>query len=326
MCILITITIISFGYGCGIGKEPSSGNSSDIKSETKPIITEINHYVLTPADEYYISDSRMEGYKKAIDAIFSHEESVRLTDSYDDNLSILGYIQKSPYAFILSEYDITSDHGGMYFKYGYSKEECDEIIDFIDDEYLALINENITKDMTELEKVLAIYKYFAKRISYDYEWLDEMNMSEDKFLFPDVTVYQALKTNKGVCHTYTYLCQFAFQQLDIACERATADMVDSDGGHMWPIVWIDEVAFHIDPTWDAEGEGTSLKYFGMTDEENIQRGMVNNWGVSIDMALDIECSDTRFANWRDITDYELIGDNKMKAYREDGSTDIINLK
>lgn len=296
-----------------------------IKQEKVPVIRKIDRCVLTPADKCYLTDTKMEAYRKAMDALFAHEASVSLSDSYDDNLSVLGYIQNSPYSFVLSDYDITKDNKGMWFEYVDSAEKCTEMLDFIEREYLTLLNEIITDDMTELEKVLAVYQYFAQRISYDYEWLDAFYSSDDRFLFPGIAVYQALKNNRGVCHTYTYLCEFAFQQLGIDCIRAFSDVQDSDSSHMWLIVWIDGSAFHVDPTWGSGYDGVSLYYFGMTDEENIERGMVNNWSCGIDIALDSVCSDTRFASWHDIENFELLGNHQMKAIRNDGSTEIIDL-
>ncbi len=306
-------------------KIPEPPAQEEPEAPPEPVLTEINHYVMSPADRYYLTDSRMDAYKKALDAVFAHEEEVRLSDSYDDNLAVLGYLQQSPYTFVVSDYTFTPDHTGMYFEYAYPAEECTEMFELIDQEYLTLINETITPDMTELEKVLAIHKYFAQRISYDYDWLDELNMSDDQYLFPDIVIYQALTTNKGVCHTYTYLCEFAFQQLGIDCLRLTADMQDGDSGHMWPLVWIDGTTYHIDPTWDRNGDSVSLRYFGMTDEENSERGLVDNWSVTIDIALDGTCTDPRFADWRDIVDYTLIGNHQMEVTREDGTTEIIDL-
>ena len=148
--------------------------SSEIHAPREPIITRINHYVLTPADLCYLTDAKMEAYKNAMDAIFAHESEVQLTDNYDDNLCVLGYLQQSPYTFILSSYQITADHKAMTFEYAYSAEECEQMLNSIDQEYLTLINETITEDMTDLEKVLAIYKYFAQRISYDYDWVEQV--------------------------------------------------------------------------------------------------------------------------------------------------------
>lgn len=331
LTVIILALIMSISMtACGPVEETNDGNkASDSGSEQQakePYLTEINHYVVSPADEQYMTDEKMEFYTIAMDAMFAHEDYVKLTDSYDDNLNILGYMQDNPYTVILSDFDITSDHMGMEFEYAYSAEECAEMVRFMDEEFLNIINGNIRADMNDLEKVLAIYKYFGERISYDYDWLEKYELSEDKFMYPDVTVYQALKTDKGVCHTYTYLCRFALQQLGIKCEKACADMTNGEC-HMWPIIWLDGKAFHIDPTWDSDGAGTAtgLRYFGMTDEENIDRGMVDNWSCTIDMALDIECSDSRFSSWRDIAGYELIGDHMIRVTRESGEQEKIDL-
>ena len=106
--------------------------SSEINTTKKPIITQINHYVLTPAALYYLTDAKMEAYKNAMDAIFAHESEVQLTDSYDDNLCVLGYLQQSPYTFILSSYQITADHKAITFEYAYSAEECEQMLNSID--------------------------------------------------------------------------------------------------------------------------------------------------------------------------------------------------
>ena len=64
------------------------------------------------------------------------------------------------------------------------------------------------------------------------------NLTENNTVQP--TSYEALKTNKGVCHTYTYLCEFTLQQLRIECLRFSGDMTDKkDEGHMWLVVRID---------------------------------------------------------------------------------------
>ena len=83
-------------------------------------------------------------------------------------------------------------------------------------------------------------------------------MSDDKYLFPDIEVYDALKSNKGVCHSYTYLCQFALEQLGIECIRVDGLMKeDPDIGHMWLLVKLDGKFYHCDPTWDSHGDGTA---------------------------------------------------------------------
>ena len=281
---------------------------------------------MDPGQRLYCTEKRMEAYRTAMDALAAHAPEVALTDDYDDNLFVLGLLQSNPYAFILADETFINRHTGLRLDYAFSEEKCAEILAFIDREYLTLLSETVTAEMTELEKVLAIHKYFAERIEYDYEWLAESEAAEDKWLFPDIAVYDALRTNKGVCHSYTYLCQFAFQQLGIDCVRAVADMRDGDSSHMWPLVWIGGKTYHIDPTWDRTDAGASLRYFGLTDAENLERGLADNWTIGIDMGLDVACTDTRFSAWRDIVSYELIGGHRMRAVYADGTERTIDLE
>lgn len=292
-----------------------------------PMFTEIRHDVLCADQRTYTTDETMEGFRKTLAAIEAHEDKVRVTDSWDDNLWIMSLLRTSPYAFVLEEYDLTRDHKSIYFEYKYSKEEIREMYDFIDQEYLKILNEIIWPGMSQAEQVLAVYQYFGDRISYDYDWLEALDMSDEKFMFPDIVVYEALKTGYGVCHTYSYLCQFALQQLGIESVRASADMQDSDSGHMWLIVWIDGECYHIDPTWDSKWNGTGLNYFGMTDDECEDRGVVRNWRVNIDVALDVDCDSERFDSLHDVSRFELLGNNRLKVWRgENENYEIISLE
>lgn len=295
-------------------------------NDKEPVITEINRCVLTPADMVYGTGETYEYYRLAMDAMVAHESEVRLTDDIDANLTIMSYFGENPYAIILSDYDLTKDNKGLHFEYAYSEEDCTTMLGYIDSEYLRILNEIITDEMTDLEKVLSVHKYFCERISYDYDYTRELMAADEPYLFPDFDVYTALVTDRGVCHTYTYLCQFALQQLGIECERAYGEMENSDESHMWLVVWLDGKGYHVDLTWDdVEGVGTSLQYFGMTSEENDNRGIWCGGNYLIDIALDANCVDSRFSDWRDIVDYELMENHKMWVQRADGSAEIIDL-
>lgn len=286
------------------------------KQESEPVITEINHYVIKADDRACMNEEMLSCFRKAVDAVFARKEEVRLTDSWDNNLIIMGALQNSPYSFVLDDFDLTDDHKSMYFEYGYSAEEQEEMYTYMDNEYLSILNEIISKDMGELEKVLAVYHYFASRISYNYSWLEGFDLSDEKYLYPDIEIYEALKTNQGVCHSYSYLCEFALQQLGVECLPVTGVMTDSDEGHMWLIVRIDGKYYHCDPTWDSGGEQVSLRYFGMTDDECRARG-VDGFEISYDnMYGEIICDDSRFSKWRDVYDYHLNGDHTITLYRD----------
>ncbi len=133
-----------------------------------------------------------------------------------------GALQSDPYYFFVEKLTFTADHSGVKLSYAYSDERQQEMRDFMDGQYIRLLNQIIEPDMNELDKVLAVYRYFALRIQYDEQWAQALQLSDDKFLFPEIEIYQALSTNRGVCHSYAYLCEFALQQLGVECLRFPA--------------------------------------------------------------------------------------------------------
>ena len=304
---------------------------TEAPEERKPWITEINHYVMCPDVAAYFptDEASMQAFKNAIDGIIAHESSIKLTDDWDTNLVIWGAMDESPYYFVVESADLSADHTTLEVTYKYDADEITEMVNYIDESYLEILNECITEDMSELEKVLSIYHYFANRISYDYEWYYDLldTPADEKFAVPDIVVYDALKTNYGVCHSYTYLCQFAFQQIGIECLRVYAATTDETDSHMWPVVRIDGVYYNIDPTWDSNGDGTvGLKYFGMTDYEATTARNFVDYHASIDATYgEFACEDIRFEDWRDVVDFTMNYDGTITVTREDGTEEVIDL-
>ncbi|MBR3308109.1 MAG: hypothetical protein IKI75_12765 [Lachnospiraceae bacterium] len=296
-------------------------------------IGEIDHYVMSPMVAAYFPEDEASGqaFRDLIDAVFAHESSVKLTDDWDNNLVIWNAATESPYFFVVDEDHLANDHKTLTLTYRYGEEEAAEMLQFIDDSYIEILNGCITENMSDLEKVLSVYHYFGERISYDYEWYDSLQAMDtgNRFEAPDIAVYDALKTDSGVCHSYTYLCQFAFQQLGIECIRVSADMASGDDSHMWPIVKIDGNFYNIDPTWDshAEDDTVGLRYFGMThDEATTDRG-IQDYEAGIDVSYgEVVCEDHRFDCLHDVTDYHMNYDGTITVYREDGSEEIIDVR
>ena len=311
--------------------EPEMPIPLDI-SERQAWNGEINRYVIGPVEAAYFPEGEeaFKAFKNIIDGIFAHKTHVNLTDSWDDNLSIWGAAVGSPYYFVVDQADISKDHKGLDITYKYDEKETAEMLQFIDDSYTEILRECITEDMSDLEKVLSIYHYFAQNISYDYDWYNELMAAdfETRFNTPDIAVYDALKTGYGVCHSYTFLCQFAFQQLGIECLRVHADTINEDSAHMWPVVVIDGIHYNIDPTWDSNGGGiVGLKYFGMNDyDATIGRGL-SDYHFLLDQAYgDFVCEDTRFYSLHDVTNYYMNYDGTITAFREDGTWEVINIR
>lgn len=293
----------------------SSAALAELRPEP-PLVSHINHYVYELDMSAYITPEEIDCYHRLVDAVFAREEKVELTQSYDANLHILMALQNNPYHFLLKDVKFADHHTAVLLTYAFSREEQVEMVTFIDGEYLKMFQEILELDMTDLEMVLAVHHYFASRISYDFAYEEGLNLSDEKFLYPEIEIYEALRTGKGVCHSYTYLCEFALQQLRVECLRLTAEMADSDDGHMWLAVRLDGEWYHVDPTWDSEDGYVSLRCFGMTDEERVDAGIVNNWNVGVDMDFGpIRCTSERFADFRDIYDYRMLGGHRMEVWR-----------
>lgn len=299
--------------------------SEKILSEPEQqLFTEIDHYYIDPVVNSFLSDAGRKVYPSLIDGILHRQKEIRLTDDYDTNLALMMAAKYTPYYFLVKKDTFSSDHRSIRLTYVYDAEQHEEIIEFIDQEYLSILNSCIRPEMNDVEKTLAVYGYFASRISYDYAWLDELNMSDDKYLFPDIEVYDALKSNKGVCHSYTYLCQFALEQLGIECIRVDGLMKeDPDIGHMWLLVKLDGKFYHCDPTWDSHGDGTAgLEYFGMTDAKREESGIDMNT-VMVDTAYgDVTADSIRFDDLHDVTAFTMKKDHRMEVQRY-GETQII---
>lgn len=253
-------------------------------------LAEMNHYVVKADVRAYMTDEDLEFYQKAIDAILAREKEVRLSDDYDANLRVLGALSNNPIYFVVEKEEFSSNHTKLRFQYAYSEAEQAEKIAYMDEEMLKMINGAVQPGMNELEQALAMYQAVVARIDYDYEWLDALNTSDDKFLFPQIEIYQALSTGKGVCHSYTFLYEYALQQLGIECLRYIGNTTGNpDEGHMWPVVRIDGKYYQCDPTWDDQGETASLQYFGMTDSERLESG-IEGFEFSIDGAYgEVNC-------------------------------------
>lgn len=269
---------------------------------SSPVLTEIDPYVIKADLKVILTEEDAALFRNVMDAIFSRTEYIRLSNDYDANLRVMMAVRCSPYWTFVDSDEFTERFTAITLTYAYSKAEQEEMRRFIDTEMLTIINSIIRyPNMGELEKVLAVHRYFAEHITYDYEWKEKHDTEGDDFLYKEIGVYQALSTGRGVCHSYAYLCEFALQQLGVECLSIYGTMIDEpDEGHLWLLVRIDGEYYHCDPTWDSESyEGNRLQYFGMTDAERIASGVtISYW--TIDSAYGtIVCDDERFVSLRE---------------------------
>ena len=263
-----------------------------------PVVTEIDHYAIKTDIRAILTDEEYELYKKAIDAILAHEERVELSDDYDRNLLITSALQHSPYYFFVEKERFVSNHTAIKYTYKFSVEEQNEMTEFIDSEYLSILAEIIPyPNMNDLEKTIAVYQYFAAFLSYDYEWLEE-HTAPDGQLDGEISLYEGLSTGRGVCHTYSYLCEFALHQLGIENLLILGNMLyDSNISHMWNIVKLNGNYYHFDATWESPDSG--MYYFGMTDHDRENQSIDISYMFIDSVYGEVSCTDESLEALRD---------------------------
>lgn len=290
------------------------------QKDSKPVLEDINFYVLQADVANYMTKEDIEGYHKLVDAVLERKEYVTLSDSYDSNLNALSALKDGPLRVFLEDETFVDDHKALELVYRYSPEEQQKYIDLIKNSYLEIINQTVQPGMNETDIVLALYKYFVEHFDYDYDWQEKWRAAEDRNLVPDIEILEALQTGKAVCHTYTYLLEFALQQFGIdVVENMGIINGDPNETHIWPLIRIDGVYYHFDPTWESESdhETAGLAYFGMTDEERQATGITQDV-AAYDMNYGpIICDNPRFSKYRDVISYEYLGHHRWCLWKLD---------
>lgn len=109
------------------------------------------------------------------------------------------------------------------------------------------VKESITSDMSDLQKMLALYNWLATNCSYDYT-------------YSKYTVYDALVTGSSVCQGYKDSYEMLLRYVGIL-EVGTA----TGGNHTWNQVKVDGQWYNIDVTWASnsiENRPFGQMYYG----------------------------------------------------------------
>lgn len=106
-----------------------------------------------------------------------------------------------------------------------------------------ILKDLITNTMSDVEKVIAVHDYIVRNHQY------EMNTTGSPF-----TVYTFMHEKQGVCMAYALLFEKMMEELKIPCYYVIGQADgESDLGHAWNMVKLDDAWYHIDATWDDVG-------------------------------------------------------------------------
>ncbi len=132
----------------------------------------------------------------------------------------------------------------------------------------AVIDEIITSDMNEYQRVKAVYDYITANVDYDYE----AYLNEDYAGPEHQAPIGALRDGTAVCGGFA-------RTMELLCILADVDCIFVNGlagiegyrdpeesRHAWNKVKIDDKWYNVDVTWDESGNHGKYYYFLVSDE------------------------------------------------------------
>jgi hypothetical protein len=179
----------------------------------------------------------------------------------DIKASIRNSVKGTYAGSVLSEYNLKLEGTTqkstvtMSFKYNHTKEQENELNFAVD----TILNEIITDDMTDMEKIKAVNDYVVLKTQYSFN-----NESGVSVYSP----YAIIKGNKAVCQAYALFTYKMLDKLGFEVKYVIGNGLGEE--HAWNLVKLDGQWYHLDTTWndpvpDRNGF-VSYVYFLMSDQ------------------------------------------------------------
>lgn len=152
------------------------------------------------------------------------------------------------------------------------------------DAAVSAIEGGIPKDADEFGKELWLHDRLMEKTVYD----DQTANSGDPYAAsPNAfTAYGALVEGKAVCEGYSRAMELLLHKSGIACTLVSGEDKKTGGSHMWDMVTVDGLNYHLDPTWDdgaADDPASYYRhvYFNLNDTEIQLTHTIDNDNVGI---------------------------------------------
>ena len=111
--------------------------------------------------------------------------------------------------------------------------------------------------LTDAEKALLIHDRLALNCEYDFHNTDNM-----------YNTYGALVKGTAVCQGYAEAYDYLLEEVGIESELCSSEQLN----HVWNIIYIDHIPYHVDVTWDDERwDNVERGVVGMVSHENFLR-------------------------------------------------------
>ena len=132
-----------------------------------------------------------------------------------------------------------------------------------------ILNDALSDDYTDFEKIIALYEYMTTHYTYDYEMYEHSLDWMDK-----QSPYRCLTEKQGICCEIAGLYNYLLLQVGIDSEEMGGTVHYSEDfaeGHSWVYVNFNGNSYHIDPTYGLTEDRPQLCYFMMNDAVREER-------------------------------------------------------
>ena len=192
------------------------------------------------------------------------------------------------------------------FSENYTKEEY---IVMLEEMYSSaeklLTNIKGNENLTDIEKALLLHDRLALLCEYDYDSYLAGNIPESSY-----NAYGVLVLNDAVCKGYALAYDYLLEQVGIESDYCASD----DINHAWNIVYINNIPYHVDvtwddPTWDMSGRVLHKNFLRSTNGI-IKTGHIKSGKTTIDYTA--TPTDTTYDNyfWQTSqTAFQVLDDN-----------------
>ncbi|MBO5143353.1 MAG: transglutaminase domain-containing protein [Clostridia bacterium] len=201
-------------------------------------------------------------------ALINHEEKISLkafpayqnSNELFDDLFYIWY--QNPYIMTIDIQNCSYYYNSqtLMVEYGVSEEKTKEYQEAVYNKSKEVVKEIIKENMTDYDKVIAIYDYLEDNARYNNAAL-EYAMSGNKDLYKvypnSWNTYGILCEETGVCQSYAYAFNALAYESGLESVMVTGTM--NNGGHAWNAVKINEKWYMVDAT--NNGTTSNLPYW-----------------------------------------------------------------
>lgn len=228
-------------------------------------------------DEIY-GETMVQTWYNMVDAVLAGENSFACPDQ-ETYMWVTGQFPDRCFP-VLTEliepvYGDPVEDGIAHFIYKASEEEAVSKLTEFEELVEDILNQTMKKDYSDLEKALALYRYFYENYVYDQETFEKHRNG----LAEETSAYRFLTGGTGICQEISTAYSYLLMQAGVDATIMMGESELQDYNHQWSYIRINGNNYHVDPTYVLSEYG-NLAYFMMTDEKRSEEFLPEHYVIA----------------------------------------------